>query len=705
MDFDRELNAEQRLAATTTEGAVRLAAGPGTGKTMTLTARYCYLVSELGVNPANILCATFTNKAANEMKKRIRENLGDLDLAHISTIHAFCLKLLKEDIHVLGYPKNFGVADADDQKELLVKIFADMGLTMRDMTIKQALDEVLEAKKMTADGYIEHVHLLDNESLREKFLREADVREGIFLRYLYEQKKSFLVDFNDLINFAGYILRTNEAVREKWQGRLQYVMLDEFQDVSKRQYDLAVLLSDHHRNLFIVGDPDQTIYSWRGSHVALFNNFTSRHGGASLSLPQNYRSAPPIVEAAWTLIDHNDDRLPYRQRTLREGTEKPLFFRAKNSREEALWIRDKILELGRRGRDLDQMAVIYRAHHLSREVEEVLIEGGVPYTLFSGVAFYNRAEIKDMLSYLRMLTIADDASFLRTIKAPRRGLGKKRIRLLSEQAERRGLTLYQTLGRCYDEPDMAGTGAGGYIKAVRSMREQVGKMPLGDLFQTLMDRSGYEAHLRQQGDQERLDNASEFKRSLNAFAEDPEATVEDFLDRAALFANIDREDALKTVKLMTIHSSKGLEFEAVFIRGLSEGLLPSRQALTPEDLAEERRLCYVAMTRAKDLLFMTDSAGQDIGGLFKHVSRFVPEMGEDNVVMTGLKDGSGRREKARREPAPAPRFKPGQRVAHPVFGPGTVEEVVMRQASYLIKFDRLETTRNLSFSANLSGVV
>ncbi|MDR0356570.1 MAG: ATP-dependent helicase [Deltaproteobacteria bacterium] len=700
------LNEHQITAVTTTEGAVRLAAGPGTGKTRTLTTRFCYLVSVLGINPANILCATFTNRAADQMKRRIRELVGDVDVGYISTIHSFCLQLLKEDIHVLGYPKNFCIIDVEDQKTLLHKIFEDMKISMADYTIKRAVDEVLEARKLGPDNYMQSIFLLNNEELREQFQKTPSREDGIFLRYLYEQKKNFGVDFNDLINFASYILDNYQDIRAKWQMRMQYVMIDEFQDVSARQYKLAVSLAGLHKNLFIVGDPDQTIYSWRGSHTSLFNNFTEVHQGTSLELPLNYRSTPEIIKAADAVISKNPDRLPYKQTSACSSGPLPLFFRGKTDKEEAKWIGDKITELLAEGQKLKEIGVIYRAHHLSRDIEESLIEKKLPYQLFSGVEFYKRAEIKDMLAWLRMLSSADDPSFLRTIRLPRRKIGKKRLQFLSDFADAERLTLYQALKQCHSRHIFFATGASDYVRTIEYVRGLTENLSLGDLFQRLMDMSGYEAYLRHQGDQNRLDNASEFKRSLLTFAEDEEATLQDFLDRAALFANIDRNDRTDSVKLMSIHSSKGLEFEVVFLSGLSEGALPSRKALTSDDLAEERRLCYVAMTRAKNRLFMTDSAGKDIHGDYKRTSRFVGEAGANNVKLTGhLEPFSRAAATPSRQSSVEASFQLGQKVFHAFFGAGAIIDVNSEKAAYTIKFDNVASPRTLSFNAPLSPLV
>lgn len=340
------LNPEQQKAVMSTEGYVRVLAGPGTGKTRALTARYCYLTETLGVSAKNILCVTFTNKAANEMKQRIRQWLGDLDLGYICTLHAFCVQFLKEEIHVLHYPKNFIILDVEDQRVLLLKIFEEMGLTLKEATIKQKIDEVLEARKLTAGSYINEIFTLSNSELEKRIQLATDVNDGLFLRYLYEQKKNYACDFNDLINFTAYILKHYPDILQKWQDRMQYVMVDEFQDVSAKQYSIAQMLSGKHHNLFIVGDPDQTIYTWRKAHVKLFLDFDKQYPDAqTIVLQTNYRSSPEILKAADTLIQKNVLRYPKVLKATKPNGPKPLFFHAQSEKEEADWISQEIKKL------------------------------------------------------------------------------------------------------------------------------------------------------------------------------------------------------------------------------------------------------------------------------------------------------------------------------------------------------------------------
>jgi DNA helicase-2/ATP-dependent DNA helicase PcrA len=708
-DFLGGLNQAQRQAAETTEGALRVIAGPGTGKTRALAARYCHLVSTLGIAPRNILCATFSNRAAGEMKRRVRAALGDRDLGLICTFHAFCVQLLKEDIHVLNYPKNFLILDVEDQKQILLRIFAEMGLGLRDTTIQRTLDDVLEARKLFAVNYIANIHELDNEALRERALHAGSRDEEIFLRYLYEQKKCFGCDFNDLINFAAYILGRFPDIRRKWAERMQYVMVDEFQDVSARQYGIARILSERHGNLFIVGDPDQTIYAWRGSHTRFFLDFDREYPASqTLVLSVNYRSPPEILAAAGALIAKNTARFPKPLTAVKASGEKPLYFHARNERDEAAWIVSQIAALCANGVAPGDIAILYRAHYLSRALEESLVDKAIPYRIYSGIAFYGRKEIKDIVSYLRMLTTGDDLAFLRTVNTPPRKIGKKKLDALKTCAEARDISLFDALKENLHAPLLAGTQARQYLDAIEYLRAHRAGMRTGDILQRLLDLTGYEAFLRLQGDQERLDNVAELKRAVAAMDADEDSTLEDFLDRVALFTNLDHGDGRDTIKLMSIHAAKGMEFPHVFLCGLNEGVFPGRRVDTPEEMEEERRLAYVAMTRATTRLYLSDAEGAAHDGLFKYPSRFIFEMGAEHLdyvvpLDRALEEGARAHIRFDEATLSARRavFAVGERVVHPVFGAGKIVAVDTRELCYMILFDKLKTERAIRFDATI----
>lgn len=705
-NYLENLNPEQLESVVTTEGAVRVLAGAGTGKTRALTSRYCYLTDTLGVAPKNIVCMTFTNRAANEMKHRIRAALGDMDLAYICTFHAFCVQLLKEDIHVLNFPKNFVILDVEDQKQILLKIFEEMNLTLRETTIKRTIDEVLEAKKLFATSYIDYIYELNNEELKAKFSQTSDRDEEIFLRYLYEQKKCFGCDFNDIINFASYILDHFPDVLSKWQDRMQYVMVDEFQDVSQRQYTIARRLSGKHGNLFIVGDPDQTIYSWRGSHVKLFLDFDKVYPDAkTILLTTNYRSIPEILHASNVLIEKNTIRFPKELIATKSSGELPLYNHTRNEKEEAEWISHEISQLVKSGASLNQIAILYRAHYLTRPLEECFIEKGLSYKIFSGVEFYGRKEIKDVICYMRMLTAGDDIAFLRTINNPSRKIGKKKIAFLKDYAEENNLSLYNALRENLDNPLFRGTQAIRYIESIEFVKRFKDSNTLGDILQMLLDRSGYEEFLRLQGDQERLDNVAELKRAIENAGQDDDATLEDFLSRIALLTNLDHEDERESIKLMTIHASKGMEFPYVFICGLNEGVFPSRRINTPDEMDEERRLAYVAMTRAMDRLYLSDSEGTSNDGLYKYPSRFIFDAGKENIrFVRELEPHLEIHSKSVSADFPTNIYQAGDKIEHPVFGTGIITAINYEESSYSILFDKLTTERNILFGAKIRRI-
>lgn len=707
MKYLEALNERQTEAVTTTEGPVRVIAGAGTGKTRALTARFCFLTDMLGIDPSAILCVTFTNKAAAEMKERIRAMLGDFDLGYICTFHSFCVRLLKEDIHVLNYPANFIIIDEDDRVALLQKVYTDMGLTLKELPINRATDYISQRKSAPGDDYLRYVEELNNTGLLGRSERNADRFDEIFQRYIYEQKKNFAVDFDDIIIFAAYILRKYPDILLKWQQRMQYVMVDEFQDVSPRQYEIARMLAGGHGNLFIVGDPDQTIYSWRGADVKLFLNFDRIYpASTTIVMDANYRSTPEIIRASNALIAHNTDRYPKELHAVGDSGDKPLVNHARTEKAEARWMADTIAGLVESGARLSDIAILYRAHHLSRVIEETLIKHGIIYRIYSGTAFYRRREVKDVICYLRMLVTADDLAFERTFNVPPRGFGKKKTAFLRAEAERTGATLMETLRANIDNPVLRGSKGREYINAIDTAAALVGKLSLGDLMQRVLDLSGYEEMLRGLSEWERLDNLAELKRAIEEAGHDDDATLEDFLARVALMTGMDAEQAdIPAVKLMTVHTAKGMEFPYVFICSLNEASFPSRRCSGPEEIEEERRLAYVAMTRAEKGLFMSDSEGFNHDNTGKTPSRFLYEAGIENLRFD--------RPLPPQLPLPPPprssggkgRLASGDMVEHPVFGRGLVMEVDTARETYTVQFDKMPTPRTLRFAAPLSKIV
>ena len=696
------LNPAQREAVEATEGYVRVVAGAGSGKTKTLTRRFLYLVEGLGISPASILCVTFTNKAAAEMKKRIRRTLPDRDLAHITTFHGFCVNLLKEDCHVAQYPSTFIVLDEEDKAAILKTVFEDLHITSREMTIKEAIDYI--GWRKGGRGYVKTLIDMDLERLRRLETTASTLKDQVLYRYFYEQRKCYGLDFDDIIYFALYILKEDRAVREKWQKRLEYIMVDEFQDIDKDLYELAEILSGHHKNLFVVGDPDQTIYTWRGADVNFILEFESKHPGArTIILDVNYRSTPEILAAANALISHNRQRMKKKLEPVRPSREKPFYYHAKTQQAEAGWMAAEIKRLTAGGLAPNRIAVLYRAHHVSRAIEEALIREKIPYVLYSGVEFYKRKEIKDVLCYLRMVASGDDIAFLRTVNEPRRGVGRTRIAYLKDYAALRRMSLYEALLENLETELFRKSRAVEYARMIEKYRAIYPGMDLTDLLTEILTESGYEAMLRLSGEEDRLDNLAELKQAIYDYeAKAGElVTLEGYLAHAALFTNMDTVEKAAAVKLMTVHAAKGLEFPAVFLCGLSEGIFPTKRANTWEKMEEERRLCYVAFTRAEDRLFLSDSAGQGYDGVSRCPSRFLLNAGEENVdyaepLEPALLEEARRQMEKTESPEPASRdaFAPKTRVRHPVFGEGTV--LAPGEGGVIVQFDRIVTPRTIA---------
>ncbi len=710
MDYLKELNEQQHEAATTTEGFVRVVAGAGSGKTKTLTARYLYLVEMLGISTANILCVTFTNKAAAEMKKRIRRNLPDMDLGRITTFHGFCVGLLKEDCHVVQYPSTFIVLDEEDKETMLKTVFEDLGITSKDMTIKDAVDHI--GWRKGGRGYVKTLIDPDLNRLHDLAESATTLKDKVLYRYFYEQRKCYGLDFDDLVYFTLYILEHDRLTREKWQRRLEYVMVDEFQDIDKDQYALADILSGYHKNLFVVGDPDQTIYTWRGADVKFILEFDIRHENVkTIYLNTNYRSVPQILRASNALIDKNRERLKKKLTPVRPDARKPLYFHAKTSQLEADWMTAQMRAMHEGGMPYSKMGVLYRAHYVSRAVEESLIRNKIPYVLYSGVEFYKRKEIKDILCYLRMIYSGDDISFLRTVNEPRRGVGRTRIQRLKEYAELNRCSLYDALLANLESELFRRSRAKDYVRLIEKYRAIFDGMDLTDLLSGVLSESGYEQMLRTSGEEERLDNLAELKQAIYDFERKAgeEVSLGNYLDHAALFTNMDQNEKAQAVKLMTVHAAKGLEFPVVFLCGLSEGIFPGKRANTREKLEEERRLAYVAFTRAQDKLFLSDAAGSNYDGSFRYPSRFLFNAEKENLDYVAeldpdiVEDALEHIRKTESMEAPEKRMDEavGKRVRHSVFGEGAVIGIPREGGGYIVQFDAMVTPRTFGASVKL----
>ena len=709
------LNASQLETVTTTEGFVRVIAGAGSGKTRALSHRFAFLVNEIGILPGNILCVTFTNKSANEMRQRIHMLTGDNDTGYINTFHGFCVSVLQEDSHAVQYPKSFLVLDNADIDAMLGTIYEERGLTLRDMTYGQARDMIEIRKIFREPQYYLDMITMSLDTLREKYLKARDPADIIFYGYLYQEKKCFGLDYNDLIKFSLYIFSQNPEIRLKWQSRLEYIMIDEFQDIDDLQYELMCVLCGYHKNLFIVGDPDQTIYTWRGANVKYLLDFENHFPGAkTVMMMDNYRSTPQILDAANSLISKNTIRIKKDLIPTQPDGFVPVCHHAKTTAEEAQWIAGKIEDLHTQKEiPYRDITVLYRAHHVTRSVEEAFLKKEIPYTIYSGVQFFGRMEIKDALSYLRMIAYKDDLSFTRIVNRPRRNMGERRMAFLREMAEATKMSLYETLVRYIDNDIFKGTRAGQFIALIERFSSDYSGRPVSEVLSAVLDESGYETALRTEGSQERLDNLAELKQSVYIYETTcgEETTLEDYLRHAALFSNSDADaGTADKVRLMTIHTAKGLEFPYVFLCGMNEGIFPSRRTRTLEGMEEERRLAFVALTRARKGLYLSEAQGRNFDGSPRYPSRFVldidpalisfvPDMDED--LIREAKASIRLSSRGLRSENDTDLLQEGDRIRHRVFGPGTIRGVDRDRSAYIIRFDDMDTDRRITFRAKI----
>lgn len=712
-DLLSRLNQAQREAVTSTEGFIRVIAGAGSGKTRALSHRFAYLVNELGILPGNILCVTFTNKSANEMRQRIHSLTGDNDTGYINTFHGFCVSVLQEDSHAVQYPKSFLVLDNSDIDAMLKIIYEERGLTLRNMTFSKARDMIEMRKLVKEPEYYLDMIKMSVDTLYQKYMDATEASDMIFYGYLYQAKKCFGLDYNDLIKFTLYIFDENADIRRKWQKRLEYIMIDEFQDIDALQYKLMSVLCDYHKNLFIVGDPDQTIYTWRGANVRYLLDFDKEYPKTkTIMMMQNYRSTPEILNVANSLIDKNRVRMKKDLLPMLTHGKKAVCHHAPNSEAEAKWIVERMQGLHEEGIPYRDITILYRAHYITRTLEEVFLKEKVPYTIYSGVPFFGRMEIKDALCYMRMIAFKDDLSFMRIANVPKRNIGQRRMRFIQEYAAQNSCSLYEALCRNLDHDIFKGTKAEKFVSLIEGFASNYADRPISEVLTDILDKSGYEAMLRTEGSQERLDNLSELKQSVYEFEVScgEEVTLEHYLNHIALFTNSDAEDNKDKVKMMTVHASKGLEFPYVFLCGMNEGIFPSRKITTLEGMEEERRLAFVAVTRAEKGLFLSEADGRNFDSSPRYPSRFLLDIDERCLEYT-QKPNDGLIHDARlyithkircmENAEKGNEFSVGQKVKHSVFGEGTVIGINQEQGAYQIQFERFETPRMIAYRVKL----
>ena len=638
MDFDKLLNKNQKEAATYLDSHLRIIAGAGSGKTRVITYRIAYLIDEIGVDPRKILAITFTNKAANEMKERVVDLLGVHALGSlICTIHSLCVRILRQHINVINYPSNFTIMDEEDQKALIKKIYNQLQIDAKTISIKSMIATISNYKmaNITPEKALEFASSFQGEIKKAKVYKE----------YLEYQENHFLLDFDDLLLKTVYIFENYPDVLEKWQYRFQYIHVDEFQDVGNIEYRLVKLMSDKAITC-VVGDPDQTIYSFRGANVNYILDFDKDFKPCkTIILNQNYRSTGNILNISNCLIRKNQNRLEKELFTEATGGGEVIHYTAKNEQDEAEYICSEIEKIINDvdGVNYRNFAILYRANYLSRTIEQCLISHGIDYRIFGGLKFFSRKEIKDALSYLQLVCNGEDLAFERIINVPSRGIGKKTMENIQAVAKNNHVSLYEALTLFSDQIKLSSKAKKEIrilVAAIEKARQS--NLPLHEMFENLMNDIGYIEMLNKNLEENRIDNIHELQRSIYEFEnQNPDlATIENYLQEIALYTDNDDNDDSQYVSLMTIHMAKGLEFDYVFVLGLSEGIFPSFRALSESDegIEEERRLAYVAFTRAKKQLYLTDSEGFSfVTDSPKISSRFVEEIGKEGIKHLGTR--------------------------------------------------------------------
>ena len=629
MDLSK-LNREQRIAAETLEGPVLILAGAGSGKTRALTYRVANLIDH-GIPAWRILALTFTNKAAKEMKNRVADLIGAeaADEAWISTFHSTCARILRRDIEKIGYSRSFAIYDDDDQTRVIKEILKLENIDENFLPIREIRAKISDAKNklLTPDEWF-------RTSARD---RRSSMIHDVMCDYEKRMKTLNALDFDDLLMKTLELLADHPPVLQGYRERFRYVLVDEYQDTNKAQYELVRLITAESRNLCVVGDDDQSIYGWRGADIRNILDFEEDYPDAKvIKLEQNYRSTATILEAANQVIVHNEGRKDKRLWTEEGEGEKIELYRARDEHEESMWIAGEILRLAAAGSGYGETAILYRANAQSRVPEEMLMRSGIPYKVFGGQKFYERKEIKDILAYLRaIVNPADDISLRRIINVPKRGIGETTIEALAAAAREREVPIYAVLN---DPPGSLGTRAakniGGFFQTMILLGAMKDGMGLTEFIDTVIEKTGLEEQYRKENTeeaQERIGNIQEFRNGIREYAEsEAEATLEGYLENVALVTDLDREsDGRGYVTMMTLHSAKGLEFENVFIPGMEENLFPSMRSIGEENrLEEERRLMYVGITRARKRLFFSYATERMLYNQYSHnpPSRFLREI-------------------------------------------------------------------------------
>ncbi len=729
MSIYDKLNEQQKEGVFTTEGAVLILAGAGSGKTGVLTHRIAHLIDDLGVNSYNILAITFTNKAAKEMKERVDRLVGmGADSAWIMTFHAACVRILRRYICRIGYDNNFTIYDTDDQKSVIKDILKRKNLDPKQYKDRTILSVISNAK----DNLISPDDMYQSSGGNYNTMKTAE----IYREYQEQLKKNNAVDFDDIIGLTVKLFNEDKEVLRYYQERFRYIMVDEYQDTNRAQFNLIRLLAGGHGNLCVVGDDDQSIYKFRGADINNILDFEKYFNDAKIiKLEQNYRSTQKILDVANEVIKNNAGRKDKRLWTsVKDGT-KVIFNVYENGYEEARGIAEDIAHRHLHDRkDYSDFAILYRTNAQSRSLEEKLIEKNIPYRIYGGINFYARREIKDILAYLKTIDNArDDLAVKRILNVPKRGIGAASVAKVDDYAYENDITFYVALRQAKEVPGLqrAVSKAEGFVTQIEVLKSKSQYIGVGKLIEEIIETVGYSDYIDAESESdeqatERRQNIDELISKAVQYEETvDEPSLSGFLEEVALVADIDNLDENNDmVSLMTIHSAKGLEFPIVYLAGMEDGLFPSYMSISTgdeSDIEEERRLCYVGITRAKETLIMSAARMRTVRGetQMNRTSRFVREIpkellaesaqmlkknseyssitGKDHMELPIRKRGQVAFNSYQREAISntvfdkktdsAPDYVVGDRVRHIKFGEGTVADMINGGRDYEVTVD------------------
>lgn len=696
----KNMNSEQSEAVRTTEGPLLIMAGAGSGKTRVLTHRIAYLLDEKDVSPYNILAITFTNKAAKEMKARVEHLVGEeAQVIWMSTFHSMCVRILRRDADRIGIERNFTIIDPTDQKSVIKDVLKS---------------ENIDSKRFEPRMFIGAISNLKNElKTPEDAQKEANdfhsqMVATVYKGYQRQLSRNEALDFDDLIMTTINLFERVPETLEYYQNKFQYIHVDEYQDTNKAQYTLVKLLANKFKNLCVVGDSDQSIYGWRGADIQNILSFEEDYPEAkTIFLEQNYRSTKNILNAANEVIKHNSERKPKGLWTANSGGDKIQYYEAMTERNEAEYVVKEIMKHQRGGKKYSEMAILYRTNAQSRVLEETFMKSNIPYTMVGGQKFYDRKEIKDLLSYLRVIANSnDDISLQRIINVPKRGIGPSSVEKIQTYALQNNISMFDALA----EVDFIGLSKKvtqeciSFYEMIQNLIKEQEFLEISEIVDEVLQKSGYKDMLdREQSieSRSRLENLDEFMSVPKDYEENTpleEQSLINFLTDLSLVADIDEADTQNGVTLMTMHSAKGLEFPIVFIMGMEESLFPHIRAIKSEDdheMEEERRICYVAITRAEELLYITNATTRMLFGRSQSnmPSRFLKEIPEDLLDShTGQKRqtispkyqpkrGFSKHTTSTKKQVSSSDWKVGDKVMHKAWGEGMVSNVNEKNGS------------------------